>query len=169
MDEIDRAILRELQDDAKKSLNEISRSVNLSLPSVSERLRKMEKSGVIKKYTAILNPETFNKNLSCYCFLSLQGKTVASDAKFYEFVRNEPDIISCHCLTGQYEYLLKIVTESTTSLEKLLAKLRYGTAVKMTNTFVILSTVKDLPGIPVPPDDGSGEKEAERKKRAKRV
>lgn len=165
MDEIDRAILRELQNDAKKSLNEISRSVNLSLPSVSERLRKMEKSGAITKYTAILNPGTFNKNLACYCFVSLQGKTAESDRKFYDFVRGEPDIVSCHCLTGQYEYLLKIITESTASLEELLAKMRYNTVVKMTNTFVILSTVKDLPSIPVPPED---EKEAGRKKHAKR-
>lgn len=163
MDAIDMAILKELQSDARRSLNDISRIVNLSLPSVSERLRKLERTGVIQKYTAILNPETFRKTLLSYCFLSLQGKTAETDRKFYEFVRDEPDIISCHCLTGQYEYILKIMTESTVSLEKLLAKMRHDTVVKMTNTFVVLSTIKDLPSIPAPFE----EKEIKRKKPAK--
>lgn len=164
MDEIDLLILKELQQDARKPLGEISQSINLSLPAVSERIRKLESARIIEKYTAVLNPEKFNKTLICYCFLSLQGKTIETDRQFYEFVRGEPDIISCHCLTGQYEYIMKIMTESTASLEKLLAKMRHKTMVTNTNTFVVLSTVKDLPSIP---PDISDKKAIKKQRRAK--
>lgn len=164
MDEIDLLILKELQEDARKPLSEISQNINLSLPAVSERIRKLERSRVIERYTAVLNPERFNKTLICYCFLSLQGKSMKTDRQFYEFIRGEPDIISCQCLTGQYEYIIKIMTESTNSLEKLLARMRHDTLVQHTNTFVVLSTVKDLPSIP---PDISDKKEIKKQRKAK--
>lgn len=165
MDKIDLAILRELQQDARKSLNEISQSVNLSLPAVSERVRKLERTRAIERYTAILNPEKFDKTFTCYCFLNLRGKSMQADEQFYEFVRSEPDIISCQCLTGQYEYILKIMTESAKSMERLLAKMRHDAIVKLTNTFVVLSTIKDEPSIfpySLPEEDTSKKKPVKR-------
>lgn len=111
-----------------------------------------------------MNPEKFNKTLTCYCFLSLQGKSEEADRQFYDFVLGEPDIISCHCLTGQYEYIIKIMTESTKSLEKLLAKMRHDALVKLTNTFVVLSAVKDEPSIP---PGAPREEKANKQRRAK--
>ena len=148
MDEIDLIILKELQKNSRKPLNEISRSANLSMSAVSERIRKLECERIIKHYATILDPEKFGKTLTCFCFVSLEGKSKKTDERFYEFIRNEPDIISCHCLTGHYEYLLKITTGSTKSLESLLAKMRHDALVKLTNTYVVLSTVKDLPSVP---------------------
>lgn len=150
MDEIDLVILSELQKDARKSLNEISHIVNLSLPAVSERVRKLERSNAIIKYTIILNPEKFNKTLSCLCFLNLEGKSEKTSLQFYDFVLAEPDIICCHCITGQHEYVLKIMTESTKSLQTLLERMRHDTPVQFTNTYVILSTIKDMPSLPPP-------------------
>lgn len=150
MDEIDLVILRELQNDARKSLNEISQIVNLSLPAVSERVRKLERSQAIAKYTIILNPEKFNKTVSCICLLSLEGKSEKTCRQFYDFVMEEPDIISCYCITGQHEYVLKIMTESTKSLQTLLERMRSDALVQFTNTYVVLSKIKDLPSIPPP-------------------
>lgn len=147
MDEIDLAILKELQKDARRSLNEISQSASLSLPAVSERVRKLERSGVIAKYTTVLDPEKFNKTLSCVCFLNLEDKSAKSRRLFCDFILTEPDILSCHCITGQYEYILKIMTESTKSLQALLEKIRFSMPMQLTNTYVILSTIKDLPSI----------------------
>lgn len=147
MDEIDVSILKELQNDARKPLREVSQKVNLSLPAVSERIRKLERAEVISRYTTILNPEKFGKNLLCFCFLILRSKTPGSDHEFSEFVKSEPDILDCYCITGQYEYILKIHTESTKSLETLLARLRGNTTAKSTNTFIVLSTEKESPTI----------------------
>lgn len=164
MDEIDLAILLELQNDARTPLKEIGVSVCLSLPAVSERVRKLERSRVIERYTAILNPEKFNKTLSCYCFLSLADKAAETDRKFRRFICCETDIVSGHCITGQYEYILKIMTESTKSLEKLLARIRHEALVQITNTFVILSTIKEQPSIY---PDSSGTKAMKTGRRAK--
>lgn len=143
MDEIDQLILRELQNDARKSLSEISQRVNLSLPAVSERVRKLERTQVIKQYTAILNPNKFGKELLCFCFLALQNKTPQAVDEFFRFIREEPDILDCYCVTGHYEYMLKIHTRSTESLEQLLSDLRRKTTAKSTSTLVVLSTVKE--------------------------
>lgn len=147
MDEIDQLILRELQRDARKSLSEISQKVNLSLPAVSERIRKLERAQVIKQYTAILNPDKFGKELLCFCFLTLQNKTAKAVDEFFQFVREEPDILDCHCITGHYEYMLKIHTKSTESLEHLLSELRNKTAARNTSTLVVLSTAKEGPSV----------------------
>ena len=143
MDEIDRAILRELQQDARRSLSEVSQRVNLSLPAVSERLRKLERAQVVKQYTAILNPAKFGKELLCFCFLVLQNKTQKGMDELFRFVREADDILDCHCVTGHYEYMLKIHTRSTESLEQLLSDLRAKTTAKTTSTFIVLSTAKE--------------------------
>lgn len=147
MDEIDQLILRELQRDARKSLSEISLKVNLSLPAVSERIRKLERTQVIKQYTAILNPGKFGKELLCFCFLALQVKTPKAVEDFFQFIREESDILDCHCITGHYEYMLKIHTKSTESLEHLLSELRNKTSARNTSTFIVLSTVKESPSV----------------------
>lgn len=151
MDEVDKSILRELQIDARKSLSEISQKVNLSLPAVSERLRKLERSGVVQHYATILNPGLLGKDLFCFCFLTLRNKTPEGDSEFFQFVNDRADILECHCITGQYEYMLKLRTKSTASLERLLSELRNQTSAKSTSTLVVLSTVKEKPS--VPPDD----------------
>lgn len=143
MDAIDLAMLKLLQKNARISLSEISGQINLSLPSVSERLRKLERSGVIEGYTVKLNPDKFGRNLWCYCFIVMKDKNAHSDDAFLQFIAGEPDILECHCITGDYEYLLKIATKSTKELERLLARLREQFPVVRSNTVTVLSTIKD--------------------------
>lgn len=147
MDDIDVRILKSLQEDSRKPLSEISAEIHLSVPAVSERLRKLESSGVIKAYTTILDPEKFGKSIFAYCFLILKNKDPEKDLKFKSFLENEPDILECYCLTGEYEYLLKIRTDSTKSLENLLVKMRKEAPVIKTSTSIVLSTRKDEPSI----------------------
>ncbi len=144
MDSIDLAMLKLLQKNARISLSEISGQINLSLPSVSERLRKLEKSGVIEGYTARLNPDKFDRNLWCFCFIVMKNKNAHNDDAFLQFIAGEPDILECHCITGDYEYLLKIATKSTKELERLLARLREKFPIVRSNTVTVLSTIKDM-------------------------
>ncbi|MEK6266529.1 MAG: Lrp/AsnC family transcriptional regulator [Clostridium sp.] len=142
LDNIDLSILRELSTDARVPLSAISSRVNLSIPAVSERIKKLERGGYIEKYTTILNPDKFNKTLTCFSFLTLRYD-VAGLESFKEFVRSNPDIMECHLITGEYEYVLKIVTDGSKSLGDLLASLRMRADVLTSSTSISLSTLKN--------------------------
>ena len=140
MDENDIKILKLLQENARITVSEISSKVNLSVPAVSERLKKLESSGVILQYTAIINAKRLGKSLTAIMFISLERPKY--NEKFLEFVNGESEILECHYLAGDYDYSLKIITESTDTLEKLLNRIKSVQGVQKTRTVVALSTVK---------------------------
>lgn len=142
IDDIDLSILRELSKDARAPVSTISTKVNLSIPAVSERIKKLEKAGYINKYTTVLNPKMFNKNLTCFSLITLRYEEGKLD-DFLEFVRTEPDIMECHLIAGEYEYLLKIITDGPESLGKLLSSIRMKANVLTSSTSIILNTLKD--------------------------
>lgn len=141
LDSIDLNILRELAEDARVALSVISTRVNLSIPAVGERIKKLENGGYIEKYTVILNPEKFNKTLTCFTFISLRYSEAELES-FKEFVQSNPEIMECHLITGEYEYILKIVTDSSHSLGDLLDSLRKRADVLTSSTSISLSTLK---------------------------
>ena len=141
MDIIDIKILKLLQKNARITASEISGFVNLSLPACSERLKKLESSGVIKQYTAIIDHKLLNKSLTAFMFISLERPRFIE--QFLEAVVIENDILECHYLAGDFDYLLKIITEDTDSLEKLLNRIKSVQGVRKTRTVVVLSTVKN--------------------------
>jgi Lrp/AsnC family leucine-responsive transcriptional regulator len=145
MDEIDIKILRILINRGRETLSEISNQVNLSIPAVSERIKKLESSEVIDRYTVILNPKKFKKELTAIMLISIERARPVKD--FLNIVRNSPDVVECHYIAGDYDYLLKIVTENTATLEMLLNNIKAVRGVQKTKTVVVLSTVKDNPSI----------------------
>lgn len=155
MDQIDKHILRLMQRDARSSISEIGKQVRLSLPAVKDRIRKLEKNGVIQGYSAILDGEKLGKNICCYCLLVLRNKSPENDDRFLQFIEKERDIQECHCISGEYEFLLKIITESPRTLEALLSRMRAAIPVLRTNSFLVLSSAKGhhlyIPNSPVPP------------------
>jgi len=141
MDSIDRQILCCLQQNARMSISEISANVNLSVPAVSERLKRLETAGVISKYTAILNPEAMNKKLTAFMFVSLERPFFIDG--FVSFVSKQEEILECHYLAGDFDYLLKIITANVGTLENLLTKIKSVPGVQKTRTVVALATVKN--------------------------
>jgi len=142
MDAIDVRILELLQQNARISVSEISKNVNLSLSAVSERLKKLEASKVIKNYTIILNPEYLGKELSVIMNISLENPDHTMD--FIEFILSESEILECHYITGEYDYALKITTKNTQTLEHMMNRIKSVPGIKKTQTNVILSTLKNL-------------------------
>ncbi len=142
MDVIDVRILELLQQNARISVSEISKNVNLSLSAVSERLKKLEASKVIKNYTIILNPEYLGKELSVIMNISLENPDHTMD--FIEFILAESEILECHYITGEYDYALKITTKNTQTLEHMMNRIKSIPGIKKTQTNVILSTFKNL-------------------------
>ena len=149
MDSIDKQIIRLLQKNARSSISEISAQVNLSIPATSDRIRKIESAGIITQYTAIVNPSAVNRKLTALMFISLE-KPRFSD-QFVSFVNTQDEILECHYLTGDFDYLMKIVTESTETLEALLRRVKSIPGVQKTQTIVTLCTVKNMHSV-VPGD-----------------
>lgn len=149
MDSIDTKILRLLQANARVTASEIAGEVNLSIPAVSERLKKLETSGIIKQYTAIINPERLDKTLMAMIFITLE-RPKYSDI-FVEFVKEKNDILECHYLAGDYDYVLKIMTENTSTLQELLNHIKSVQGVQKTRTIVVLSSAKN--NYSIIPDD----------------
>lgn len=141
MDKIDLNIISLLQQNARMSISEISSKVNLSISAVSERLKKLEHSDYIKQYTAIVNPESFHKDLTVIMFVSLERSQYSH--KFLEFIEHEEEILECHYIAGSYDYSMKIITRNTESLQDIINKLKSLPGIRKTQTNVVLSSVKN--------------------------
>lgn len=140
MDSIDVKILEVLQENSRISISELSKKVNLSLSAVSERIKKLESSGTIEQYTAIIDAEAMNKSLSVLMMISIDNSD--AEQKFYRLVQEDDEILECHHITGDYDWIIKIVTESTATLETLMTRIKSIDGVRGTQTIVFLSTQK---------------------------
>lgn len=145
MDDIDKKILRNLQKNARMTISDLSSEIALSMPAISERLKKMEASGVIKQYTVILDPAMLNKHLMALMFVRFENPS-HGDA-FADFAKSEVEIKECFYITGDFDYSLKIITENTHTLELLLTRIKNQSGIVKTQTIVILSTITDNPSI----------------------
>jgi Lrp/AsnC family transcriptional regulator, leucine-responsive regulatory protein len=141
VDNVDLEIINLLKKNARISASEISKEVKLSIPAVSERLRKLERCGAIEKYTVILNPKFFSKDLTAIMFISLIRPEYTE--KFSNFVKGEDEILECYYIAGDFDYCLKIITHNTYTLEKLLNRIKSIKGVQKTKTIVTLSTIKN--------------------------
>jgi len=145
IDSIDVKILEILQENARVSISELSKRVNLSLSAISERLKKLETSGVILQYTTILNPEILNKPLSVIMMICLENPSKPEE--FLKFVNENPDILECDYIAGEYDYAIKVVTANTLELEHIMNRIKGVSSIKRTQTNVVLRTQKQLHSI----------------------
>lgn len=112
MDEIDRHIVSLMQENARISVTELGKRIGLSTPAANERLKRLEERGVIIGYRAVINPEKLGKHVTAFILYD----TTRCEA-FREFCRQQPSVMECHRLAGQYSYLVKVVTENVRTLE----------------------------------------------------
>lgn len=141
MDAIDVEILKILQKNGRAPISDIGSQINLSVSAVGERIKKLERSGVINQYTAIIDGKHFNKELTAMMFISLESPKFTES--FLEFVETEHDILECHYIAGNYDYMIKIVTNNPSTLEKILYKVKSVPGITKTYTNVVLATVKN--------------------------
>lgn len=134
MDSIDRKILELLQVNGRMTVKEITQTISLTAPAVSERIKRLEKEGVIEGYTAIVNPRKMGRTVHAIINVSIQPNDTD---KLLNLVTNEPMVVQCHHVTGSYSYLVKVDACEIEDLEKLIVKFQ-----KMgeTSTQIILST-----------------------------
>ncbi len=147
-DQIDVTILEILQKNGRTRRNEIAERVGLSLPAASERLRKLEENDYIQGYFAKINHKLLGKDITAFVTV-----TVDSSKHFHAFVEHASttdEILECHAITGEGTHLLKVRTDTTGSLEKLLGKIQSWMGVAKSTTMVVLSTQKETFRIKVP-------------------
>ena len=147
LDDIDITILELLQKQGRTRRNELAEIVGLSLPAASERLRKLEEAGIITGYFARLNHKALGKDITA--FVSVTVDSSKHFAAFVEHVTATDDILECHGITGEGTHMLKVRTENTESLEKLLGKVQSWLGVTKTTTSMVLSTSKETARIKV--------------------
>lgn len=119
----------------------IGEKVNLSTSALLERIKKLEASGVIMKYTAIIDNEKIGKGITVFISVSLEHPKY--DESFRETIAQNEEIIECHYVTGDYDYMLKGITGSSQSLEKLINFVKSINGVSHTKTLVVMTTTKN--------------------------
>ncbi len=141
IDETDLKILQFLQINARMKRNELAEKIGLSLPSITDRMNKLEGLGVIDAYITKLNHKLLGKDITAFIFVASDSSTHYKD--FIQHTHSSPEIMECHSITGDGSHILKIRTQNTSSLEKLLAKIQSWKGVHSTRTSIVLSTHKE--------------------------
>ncbi len=112
LDKIDLGILRLLQQNAFITVKEISDKVNLSISPVHERIKSLERSGVIKQYTALIDPAKVKKGLMVICYVSLKEHSKNAGTKFIKHINELSEVIECYNISGEFDFMLKVVAEN---------------------------------------------------------
>ena len=108
-DSTDIEILKLIQEDSRLTIKEIAGQLNLSTTPIFERLKRLEKQGVIRKYVAILDPKKLGKKLNAFIQITIEDHSKKALDLFFEQVNVYPEVLECHHLTGDSDFLLKIV------------------------------------------------------------
>lgn len=136
--DVDREICRLLETNARISLSEIAEHVKLSVPSVSERLRKLEDVGIIEGYHAKIAHKHLGMDITAFVFVRVDNSS--NYPLFITNCKKCHEILECHSITGDASHLLKIRVTDTSSLELFLGKLQQWKGVQRTLTNLVLST-----------------------------
>jgi Lrp/AsnC family leucine-responsive transcriptional regulator len=140
-----------LRADGRLAHATIAKEVGLSGPAVHERVRKLEQTGVISSYTAVLDPEVLGRPHVAFVLVTLnEGNEFAADDPIVARMREEPDVLEFHRIAGEDCYLIKTRTATNKDLEQLLRRIRSIRGVARTRTTIVLSTELEKPTIEVP-------------------
>lgn len=141
MDEIDVKILKCLRNNSRENASVISEKVSMSVSAVIERIRKMENTGLITRHTTIIDAATAGKDVTAFISVSLEHPKYLE--MFNSFIKSNREILESHYITGDFDFLLKVATDNTHTLERLLNAVKGIAGVQNTKTIVILSTIKN--------------------------
>lgn len=145
IDEIDRRIILRLQEDARLSNAALAEEVGLTVSTVHERVKKLERKGIIKGYVAVVDPAALGKPITAFIRLTVgaQADYVESKNKIEAVCLAEPDVLECHGLAGEDCYILKVRVAGPQALERLIERLRSQASISRSITSIALSTFKE--------------------------
>ncbi len=150
LDEIDLKILRILQESADMNINDIAAKVGLSHTPCWRRIRKMHDSGVIQSQVCKLNSEKVGLDVSIFVFLRLDTHSSQALDSFEKSTKSVPEIMQCYTMSGEFDYLLRIVVATVRDYEKTVkGKLLQLPHVGMMNSHFALSEIKNSSALPI--------------------
>ena len=143
LDALDISILKLLQKDAKLTNKALSNQLSLSVTAIYERVKKLEKSGIIKKYVALLSKEKVNQSFVAFCHVKLVKHTHANIKKFEKEVIKIDEVLECYHLSGDYDYLLKVHVKDMEEYRKfMIEKLTNLDHIGSTHSMFMINQVK---------------------------
>ena len=145
MDTIDAKIIKALSKNADITATEISNELHFSVPAVNKRIRALKNEGIIKNYTIITDNKKVGKPIIAFILIIL--KSVEHTEPFFEYAENDPDILECYAITGEYDCLLKVCAASVEALDKKLQVLKTHNGVLKSYTMLSLTTHKYAPTV----------------------
>jgi Lrp/AsnC family leucine-responsive transcriptional regulator len=150
LDRTDKRILECLQNDGRISNVQLARKVNLTPTPCIERVKRLERQGFIRGYTAILNPELVNASLLVFVEIDLSHKSPDAFRKFREEARKLPEIMECHLVSGNFDYLIKARVRDMKSYRELLGeKILSLPGVNGSRSYVVMEEVKETLNLPL--------------------
>ncbi len=151
IDNIDIKVLNLLQEEGRTKRNVLAEAVSLSLPSLSERLKKLEERGVISQYYTKLNRKYFGYDIMVLITVVIDSSKHFE--KFSEHVEQTDEILECFAILGEGSHVMKAVVKDTEALEELLNKIQSWKGVTRTHTRFVLSTIKETTKINLKPKE----------------
>ena len=149
-DDIDKKLLALLQTDSKQTTKELSNKLNLSVTAVYERIKKLEKEGVISNYVALVNKEKVEKAFVAFCHIKLIQHSQDYVVKFEKEVTNLQEVLECYHISGDYDYLLKVhVTDMDEFREFMVKKLTTINHIGSTHSMFMINEVKHTTAITI--------------------
>ncbi|GGK53872.1 AsnC family transcriptional regulator [Salinarimonas ramus] len=150
LDRTDRRILAVLQEDGRISAVDLAERIGLSPTATGERLRRLQKDGIIAGFTARLDPHRIDLGLLVFVEVSLDKTTPDVFEKFAEAVRHAPEVLECHMVAGGFDYLVKTRIGDMTAYRRFLGDVLLALpGVRETRTYAVMEEVKTDGPLPV--------------------
>ena len=148
LDQVDQGILAMLQQDGRASASHIAQEIGMSIPAVTDRIKKLQESGVIMGFTALLDHRKMGRDVSAFITVISESSAHYSDVVLQ--ANKTPEIVQCFTTTGNGSHVLLAITKNSTSLEKLLRIIQNWPGVRRTETQMVLSSYKNINTLQIP-------------------
>ncbi|MHA7941504.1 Lrp/AsnC family transcriptional regulator [Formosa sp. 3Alg 14/1] len=149
-DAIDKQLITLLQTDSKQTNKALSTRLNLSVTAVYERIKKLENQGVINRYVALVNKDEVQKSFVAYCHIKLVKHSQNYVVQFEKEVANLDEVMECYHISGDYDYLLKVMVEDMVAFREFMVnKLTTINHIGSTHSMFVINEVKHSTIIPV--------------------
>ena len=145
MDQIDRRILAVLQEDGRISATDLAKRIQLSLSATGERLRNLQTSGVIRHFTAVVDPTQVGRPIETLVDVRVGPNNAKPWTDLDKVIATFPAVIDATHLTGRFDTQLRVVTRDVAELDELLARINDELGAEETNTRLVLRTVEGFP------------------------
>lgn len=150
LDKIDFEILRILQENSHLTTKEVALRVHLSTTPVFERIKRLEESGYIKKYVAVLDADKLNRGFIVYCVVKLEKLTPDVVANFTSVIKEVTEVTECYNVSGQYDYMLKVYAPDMQRYREFVVNvLGQIHGLGSLSSMFVMDTVKHSPGLPI--------------------